>query len=158
MAEKRLNAALNAGGQTPLRAVNAGPPATSVSSIIQLLLKPKVTREPAILILNYSPAGFYHFAPRPARDGMDVTSQDYLDEGIRAVIKQYLYTFDQPWRNLVGRLFLLQNSTIFLARLGSSSGGYTRMASLTVLCATTTDHRWTRLAINSTTIARLSHK
>ncbi len=108
VAEKRLNAALNAGGQTPLRAMNAGLPATSVSSIIQLLLKPQVTKGPAILILNYSPAGFYHFATRPARDGMDVTSQDYLDEEIRAVIKQYLYTFDQPWRHLVGRLFLLQ--------------------------------------------------
>jgi hypothetical protein len=88
--------------------MNAGLPATSVSSIIQLLLKPQVTKGPAILILNYSPAGFYHFATRPARDGMDVTSQDYLDEEIRAVIKQYLYTFDQPWRHLVGRLFLLQ--------------------------------------------------
>ena len=108
LAEERLNVALNSSGQTPLRAVNAGLPATSVSSIIQLLLKPQVTRGPAILILNYSPAGFYHFGPRPARYAMDVKAQDYLDEKIRAVMKQYLYTFDQPWRHVAGRLFSLQ--------------------------------------------------
>ncbi len=108
VAEKRLNVALNPSGQTPLRAVNAGLPATSVSSIIQLLLKPHVTRGPAILILNYSPAGFYHFGPRPARYAMDVKSQDYFDEKIRALIKQYLYTFDQPWRHVAGRLWWLK--------------------------------------------------
>jgi hypothetical protein len=88
--------------------VNAGLPGTSVSSIIQLLLKPQVTPGPAILILNYSPAGFYHFGPRPARYAMDVKAQDYLDEKIRATIKQYLYTFDQPWRHVARRLSWLQ--------------------------------------------------
>ncbi len=108
LAEKRLNTALNSSGQTPLRAINAGLPATSVSSIIQLLLKPQVTGGPAILILNYSPAGFYHFGPRPARYAMDVKAQDYLDEKIRATIKQYLFTFDQPWRDVARRLLWLQ--------------------------------------------------
>ena len=107
-AEKRLNDALNSSGQTSLRAVNAGLPATSVSSIIQLLLKSQVTRGPAMLILNYSPAGFYHFGPRPARYAMDVKAQDYLDEKIRAIIKQYLYTFDQPWQHVARQLLWLQ--------------------------------------------------
>ncbi len=108
LAEKPFNDALNSNGQPPLRAMNAGLPATSVSSIIQLLLKPQVTRVPAILILNYSPAGFYHFGPRPARYAMDVKAQDYLDEKIRGTIKQYLYTFDQPWRHVARQLLWLQ--------------------------------------------------
>jgi hypothetical protein len=79
-----------------IRSVNAGLPSASISGIVSEIVK---TKDPSfgILVINFSPAGMYHFEMDPFSQET-ISLQDYLDERISNAIRNYLFTCGVGWQ------------------------------------------------------------
>jgi hypothetical protein len=83
-----------------IKGFNAGLSAGSTRRIIEFILENHNSKEPGILVLNYSPAGFFHFNTSPGKALSAIKLQDFLDHRISLSLSEKLYSFGRGWRYL----------------------------------------------------------
>lgn len=103
--EAALTSGLGSCGQPELRAVNVGLPATGVAPILGYLQSAMGRRPPRLLVVSYSPAGFYHFGA----DLIDAstpmfTLQEAADDRIDLWLTARWWTFRQPFARVLSRI------------------------------------------------------
>lgn len=83
-----------------IQAVNAGLSAGSTRDIMNFIVKNHPNPKPGILIINFSPASFYHFKTEFGGFVSHIKRQDILDHRIANYLAEKIYTFGQKWRAL----------------------------------------------------------
>ncbi len=76
-----------------VHAVNAGLSGGSVSKITKFILDNHPHKTPGILVINYSPASFYHFNTSPGQVMRNLKRQDYFDHRIANYLVERLFTY-----------------------------------------------------------------
>lgn len=93
-ADKICNAALRRLGISDVETMNAGYPGGSVAEVVRFILAVH-EGPPGILVINYSPCGFYRWGVTPGAKNSALKLQDVLDDRIRCWLKGVLYTYDR---------------------------------------------------------------
>jgi hypothetical protein len=100
-----FDTALRSAGRTDLKAVNAGLPGTGVVPTLRYLRKVFGKRRPALVVVNYSTAGFYHFgADLIDPHAGEITLQDISDDRMTTWLKARSGTYQQPYEKISKRL------------------------------------------------------
>lgn len=76
-----------------VHAVNVGLSAGSASQITQFILDNHPPETPGILVINYSPTGFYHFNTSPGQMIPNLKRQDFFDHRIANYLVEWLFTY-----------------------------------------------------------------
>lgn len=75
--------------------VNAGIIGSSVEKLLDFVVRYHGGSEPGVLVVNFSPAGFYVFENDPGPAIAQLKLQDKLDDAIGSEIRQWLFSYGQ---------------------------------------------------------------
>lgn len=79
---------------------NAGLPGTSATSLVRYIVAKESKTKPGIMVINFSPGGFYFFPDYPVSPADKLKYQDILDDKIRIFLQERIYTFDREYTHL----------------------------------------------------------
>ncbi len=98
ISEADANRRLRELGDLSSEVVNAGLAGQDVEPIIRLIMTIRSKQQPGVLVLNYSPAGFYSFPNRVEMEIPNINRQDLIDDAINLKIKHLIASYDRPAR------------------------------------------------------------
>lgn len=96
--EGQFDDALRAVGRGTYSGINAGMSASPIADVLHYVRLLRKAREPAgILVVNYSPMGFYHFKSTLVPPVVQqVSTQDWIDDRIDMWIKSRVFCWHRP--------------------------------------------------------------
>ncbi|MEW5910593.1 MAG: GNAT family N-acetyltransferase [Thermodesulfobacteriota bacterium] len=83
-----------------IQGFNAGLSAGSTRRIVEFILENHKGEESGVLLLNFSPAGFYHFNTSPGKALGEIKFQDFIDHRISLYLSELFYSYGRGWKNL----------------------------------------------------------
>jgi len=81
-------------------AVNSGLSAGSVRKITEFIIENHRAEKAGVLIINFSPASFYHFNTSPGKPLSKIKSQDFFDHRIANYLLEKLFTYGRGGASL----------------------------------------------------------
>ncbi len=78
-----------------IKSVNCGLPSGSTLSILNYIIHNPPNGQPGVIVLNFSPASFYHFKTRIGEYASLIKRQDFADHQINNYLSEKIFTFGQ---------------------------------------------------------------